>query len=316
MMRGGRVKIDYFFQKSFYITALFILILLISCQHKYDKLNLEIYQYRDTKKLVKFVYDSAELLRKNSSAQIEHFIQNREDYKFEGYYLYVYKMDGTNVFHSGMPELEGTNLMNIRDINGKKIAELVLEALENEYNPHAWVHFSWWQPGKFYSVAKSSCHFKVTAENGIEYFVGGGLDYPQEEKEFIRIIVDTAARRLEKEGISSLPVIADPRTQFNFREVRTFVMKQNGEILISPISGNNIFQFDLINCSDEVGHKPFAKAMENLKNNDSTWEVFLAKNRYERIPEKKTMYLKKVEVGNEFLIVGAIIDLPQPPWSG
>jgi hypothetical protein len=298
------------------IKIFFVLLLLTSCQPKYEELNLEIYQYQDTKNLVKFVYDCAVSLQKNGNEQIKYFMKHRDEFVDENYYLYIYKMDGTNVFHSSMPELEGKNLMDIRDINGKEIVKLIREALQNKFNPHAWVHFSWFKPGKFFPVPKSSCHFRVSTNDGTEYFVGGGLDYPHEEKEFIRIIVDTAARMLEQEGLSNLEIIADPLTQFKFREVRTFVIKQNGEILISPVAGNNIFEFNLIECIDEVGHKPFAKAMESLKSNNSTWEAFMAKNPYERFPEKKTMYLKKVNAGKEIVIVGAIISLPQPPWSG
>jgi hypothetical protein len=291
------------------------LVLLTSCSDKYKKLNLDIYQYRDTKNLVKFVFDAAELLRKNGSEQIAEFRENRENYKFEGYYLYVYEMDGTNVFHSGMPELEGENLSDISDINGKEITNLIHEALDNKNNQHSWVHFTWWQPGTFFPVPKSSCHFAVTTKDGNNYFVGGGLDYPQEEKEFIRIIVDDAASLLEKEGFASIDSIAEPHSQFNFREVRTFLFKPDGTILISPIAGNNIFEFDLLNSQDDIGHKPFSKAMQLLENQDTVWEVFMAKNRYERIPTKKCIYLRKVQLDNDILIVGAITDLPLPPWS-
>jgi hypothetical protein len=63
-----------------------------------------------------------------------------------------------------------------------------------------------------------------------------------------------------------------------------------------------------------MGHKPFEKALQKLKNNkDAVWEVFLAKNRYERIRIKKTLYLRKTYIAGEEIYVGAITDLPQPP---
>ena len=102
-------------------------------------------------------------------------------------------MNFTNLFHAGMEDLEGKNLKDITDKNGKNITSSVFKALEDKNNPHAWIHYSWWEPGKFYPVPKSSCHFKVKTQDGEELFVGGGLNYPQEETEFIRIIVDDAA---------------------------------------------------------------------------------------------------------------------------
>jgi len=75
-----------------------------------------------------------------------------------------------------------------------------LDALEDKNNPHARVHSSWWEPGKFYPVPKSSCHFKVKTPEGKELFVGGGMNYPHEEKDFIRIIVGDATQLIKEKG--------------------------------------------------------------------------------------------------------------------
>lgn len=295
--------------------SLFILIFATSCRDKFEDLNLDVYQYRDTKNLVKFVYDNARLLEQNGTAQIDFFKANRSRYCHDGYYLYIYRMDGKNVFHSGMPQLEGKDLSQIADINGKNIFALILKALQNKHNPHAWVHFTWYKPGTFFPISKSSCHFKVTTADGENFFVGGGLDYPHEEKEFIRIVVDTATDLLQKEGLSALDIISAPQNEFNFREVKTFAFNMNGKILISPIIGNNLITFNLIEARDEIGHQPFRSALKNLATRDSVWEVFMAKNRFERLPEKKCFYLRKIKVDNQTIIVGAITNLPRPPWS-
>lgn len=292
-----------------------MMILLVSCDNKYEMLNLDIYEYRDTKRLVEFIYDCSLEAGSGDLLHVKEFALNREDYCYEGYYLYIYKMDGTNVFHSTMPELEGKNIMGIQDINGKRVLELIVKEFSNKQNPHAWVHFTWCQPGTFFPVPKSSCHFKVITTDGVELIVGGGLDYPQEEKEFARIVVDTAVDLLREHGNEALEDISDFSSGFNFRDVRTFVLSESGEILISPFTGNNVFEFDLLNSVDEVGHKPFITAMEKLETSDFVWQNFMAKNRYKRIPQKRCIYLRKVGSSKENLIVGAITDLPLPPWS-
>jgi len=82
-----------------------------------------------------------------------------------------------------MLELEGQNLRSILDIDGKNIFNMIIEALEDTYNSHAWVHYVWWEPGSFYPVPKSSCHFRVSTPQGEDLIVGGGMNYPLEEKE-------------------------------------------------------------------------------------------------------------------------------------
>ena len=295
------------------ILTLFVVIFTSNCTNKYDDLDLSIYQYRDTKVLVKFVYDAALRLKKDGIESIDYFKENRSLYNTQNYYLYIYDMDGTNYFHAGMKHLEGKNLENITDKNGKKITNLVLNALNDKNNSHAWVHYSWWEPGKFYPVPKSSCHFKIKLSDGKELYVGGGMNYPHEEKEFVRIIVDGAVQLINEEGEKALSYIADPTSQYNYRDVTIFVFHQDGEILISPVINEKISQIKLLECIDEVGHKPFVKALKILESQDTVWEVFMAKNRYKRELVKKCLYLRKTKMSGKKVFVGAIGDLPQPP---
>lgn len=285
------------------------------CGKDFPDLDLSVYEYRDTRNLVKFVYGAAEVLSRDGEKSLDEFCSHRELYRTPDYYLYIYDMDGKNRFHAGMPELEGENLRDVVDVDGKKVMDMIHDALRDKNNPHAWVHYSWWEPGKFYPVPKSSCHFKVTTPEGKTYFVGGGLDYPHEEKEYIRIVVDDAVDLIHAKGLDVLDEIADPVSQFSFRDVRVFVFRGDGEILISPVINNTRSQIPLLLCVDEVGKRPFADALEKLKTSDRVWEVFMAKNRYRRSLVKKCLYLRKVAIEEDELFVGAITDLPQPAWA-
>ncbi len=302
--------------QNLYLSIIFPIILLLvitGCSGKYDELDLSMYHYRDTKNLVKFVFDAAQILKEQGLAGLDYFRNNRQRFQTKDHYLYIYDMDCNNIFHSGMENLENTNLIDITDKNGKQVAKLTLQALQDPNNPHAWVHYSWWEPGKFYPVPKSSCHFKVTTPEGKELFVGGGINYPQEEQEFIRIIVDDAAELIKEKGRDAFPEIIDPTSQFNYRDVRVFAFRSDGEIVISPVLEDSLAKIDLLECSDEVGHKPFIKAMKGLHENDVVWEVFLAKNRFRRELVKKCMCLRKTSLDGEDIYVGAITDLPNPP---
>ena len=280
---------------------------------RYEGLDLSIYDYRDTKDLVKFVYDASLILREEGLESLAYFRDNRALFNTPDYYLYIYDIDGLNIYHAGMGYLEGENLWDVTDKNGKKAFQLVLKALKDESNPHAWVHYSWWEPGKFYAVPKSSCHFKVTTSEGKELVVGGGIDYPHEEKEFVRIIVDNAAELIGEEGEEALLDISDPVSQYNYRDVRVFAFRSDGEMLISPAINSTFSQTNLLECVDEVGHKPFAKALEELESVDRVWEVFLAKSRYQRKLIRKCLYVSKATMEREQIYVAAITDLPEPP---
>lgn len=283
------------------------------CENQYKNLDLSAYEYRDTKDLVKFVYDASLILEKDGLKSLDYFKNNRKKYLTKNRYLYIYDMSGTNLFHAGMEQIEGKNLLDITDKNGKKITRLVLQAIQNKNNPHSWVHYSWWQPGKFYPVPKSSCHFKVITLNGKTIFVGGGLNYPQEEKEFIRIIVDDAALLIAEKGEIALKEISNPVSEYNFRDVRVFAFSDTGETLISPVMNSTFLELNLLKCVDEAGHKPFIQALKKLKLENNVWEVFLSKNRYERNLRKMSLYLRKVNLPEKSIYVGAVTELPQSP---
>ncbi|MBN1278988.1 MAG: cache domain-containing protein [Chlorobiaceae bacterium] len=293
------------------VTAL--LLAVSGCQSRYGELDLGIYQYRDTKDLVRFVYDAAMLVQQEGVLNLRRHRNIKQKKDTEDYYLYVYSIDGTNLYHEGMPQLEGKNLLDVTDKNGKKITRHILRAIVNPVNPHGWVHYTWWEPGKFYPVPKSSCHFMVTTPDGQQVYVGGGIDYPHEEKEFIRVIVDDAVMRIQKEGRAAIAEIADPFSEYNYRDVRSFVFTADGNALISPVVNEKFQQINIIESVDEVGHKPFRKALERLQKRESTWEVFLAKSRYQRGLIKKCLYLRKVPLEGRVVYVGAVTDLPQPP---
>jgi len=282
------------------------------CQSRYENLDLSMYQYRDTKNLVKFVYDAASILEKEGMKGLDYFRHNRTMFITEDYYLYIYDTDGINMFHAGMEHLEGKNLADITDKDGKKPYQMALRALEDPHNPHAWVHYSWWEPGKFFPVPKSSCHFKVTTPEGTQLFVGGGLNYPFEEKEFIRIIVDGAVDLIEKKGKSALSEISDPLSHYHYRDVCVFAFRPNGDIVISPIMGSSIYGIQLLECRDQVGHKPFMSALKKLKSKNEAWEIFMVKSRYQRQLVKKCLYLRKAVLSGEEIFVGAITNLPMP----
>ena len=303
--------------KSYQIIAssplIIILIFISGCETRYKDLDLTVYQYRDTKDLVKFVYDASLRVRKDGLKSLEYFRSNRKLLFTPDRYLYIYDMNGVNIYHAGMPELEGKNLWELTDKNGKKPIQMIIDALADKNNPHAWVHYSWWEPGKFYPVPKSSCHFKVTTPEGKTLFVGGGLNFPHEEMEFIRIIVDSAAQLITEKSDSALLDLADPISQFNFRDVKVFAFTPTGELLISPVMNDRLTEVNLLDCVDEMGNKPFEKALTELKKKKSVWEVFLAKNRYQRILVKKSLYLRKTYMAGREIYIGAITELPQPP---
>ncbi|MBN1434493.1 cache domain-containing protein [Candidatus Fermentibacterales bacterium] len=290
-----------------------VLLLACACGNGRNGPDLSMYEYRDTRNLVRFVHDAALLAERDPEA-IEYLASHRERYCPRDHYLYVYETDGTNVFHAGMEYLEGRELADATDVDGRVILDMIREALDDPGNPHAWVHYTWWEPGGFYPVPKSSCHFLATTPDGRDLIVGGGIDHPLEEREFARIIVDRAADLYENQGPAALEGIEDPASGFGFREVRVFAFRSDGSVVISPVLSESAPDMDLLAAMDRAGNQPFALALGSLEaGDDSTWQVFLERSRYERQPVKKALYVRRAVFSGDTLFFAAITDLPMPP---
>jgi hypothetical protein len=125
---------------AFSTLVLLLCVFFSGCESRYEDLNLSVYQYRDTKDLVKFVYDASLILKKDGLKSLEYFRNNDKLHLAPDRYLYIYDLNGVNIYHAGMPHLEGKNLWGITDKNGKKPIQMVVAALSDKNNPHAWIH--------------------------------------------------------------------------------------------------------------------------------------------------------------------------------
>jgi len=296
--------------KSVQIGLFLLLLLGAACGKRPTGIDVSAYDYRDTRELVWFVHRAADALERDGLSCLKN--PDLCTVRSGGNYLYIYDLQGNCLYHAGMPDLMHKNLSEISDIDDKPIQQMILEALENPQNPHGWVHYTWWKPGKFYPAPKSSCHFQVTLD-GQEVFVGGGLDFPHEEREFIRIAVDDAVRLIKEKGAAALDIITDPASAYQYRDVRVFAFRPDGSTVISPVLETSRFKLDLLACTDAVGHRPFARAVKHLETDPVAWQIFMAKTRGERHLVKKVLYLRKITLDSEPLFVGAITDMPQTP---
>ena len=70
------------------IVCLLLLVGILSgCGTEAPDLDLSMYQYRDTRNLVQFVYQAAERVRREGHAAIEYFSKHRSQYLTPDYYL-------------------------------------------------------------------------------------------------------------------------------------------------------------------------------------------------------------------------------------
>jgi signal transduction histidine kinase len=94
-------------------------------------------------------------------------------------YVFVQRPDGTELVNAAQPSLEGKNLIDVRDLNGKYLVREYIDAAMKHGS--AWVDYQWYKPGHNTPAQKHSYVRRVQFGKDT-YIVGSGF-YPADEKE-------------------------------------------------------------------------------------------------------------------------------------
>jgi signal transduction histidine kinase len=90
-------------------------------------------------------------------------------------YVFVDNMAGVELVNPAQPSLEGRNMMNDRDANGKLVMREIINTAAK--NGSGWVDYEWYRPGDN-GVSKKHTFVKAVRHNGTSYIVGAGLYKP------------------------------------------------------------------------------------------------------------------------------------------
>lgn len=122
-------------------------------------------------------------------------------------YIFVLDMDGVDLANPAFPNLEGRNLLGVRDPRGKYLIREMIELAQADGS--GWVDYMWPKPGESVSTQKSA-YVSTATLDGQPVVVGCGVylaDAPREQAPTARLsapelmaLVREAASLLEREG--------------------------------------------------------------------------------------------------------------------
>ena len=272
--------------------------------------RLDEYEFETTRHLVGFVERAARRVETDGEKVFEEFRDPKGPW-FESassLYLFAYDTNGVCLFHPVEMALEGRNLSDLRDVHGKRMIPAIAGILDR-----GWVHYCWARPGGFFPVWKSSYVVRAKTPGGKVYNLGAGLYDVQVEKAFVRHTVDMAAELLAREGDKAVEKLRDPANEFTFLDNYIFVLGMNGMAIVDPSFENAPFR-NFSDFQDSNGKKPFPEIIQRLQREDATWIMFMWPKPGETTPSKKVAYVRKVKLGDRYVIVGSHYFHPTPIW--
>jgi signal transduction histidine kinase len=256
------------------------------------------YQYKETEQLVDLVNDASALIEEKGEAAFAEFAVQDSKWRHDDKYIFVIDPDAMVYAHASTA-LVGTNVMDLKDVNGKPFIKWFIREVANG-DSSGWSYYLWNIPGQDEPTWKTTFVRSAIAPSGKKYITGCGLYNMKMERAFVVDQVNEAADMIKGEGITAFDELRDPTSEFIFNNNYVFVLDDEGTLLVHPeIEGTNLYD-----VQDEEGKYFIREMLEVAKEDGSGWVDYWWNKPGEDKPSSKSSYIRKVEVDGDILIVG------------
>ena len=253
--------------------------------------------------LMALVRDGAAVLERQGELVYPEFRKKGSTWFRDDTYFFVWTMDGVRVFHAADPATEGQHVRDMKDVRGRPIGSMFLEAAGSP-SGEGWVHYMFPQPGDIFPTWKSSFVKRVTFPSGKQYLVGSGIYNMQLDKAFVEDVVNRAAALVADRGKDAFAELRDKTGPFVFMDTYVFVDTPDGVELVNAAQpsyeGQNIM--DLRDLKGKALAKEYITA---AMKDGSAWVDYYWYKPGHNTPARKQAYVRKVQCGQDTFIVGS-----------
>ncbi len=253
--------------------------------------------------LMTLVRDGAAVLEKRGEQAYPEFRKPGSKWFRDDTYFFVFAMDGTRVFHAEDPASEGRDDSGLKDIVGRPIGQMILNAPRNA-SGEGWIHYMYPGPGNIFPTWKSTFVKRVTFPSGKPHIIGCGIYNMQMDKAFIEDVVNRAATLVSERGKEAFGQLRDKKGSFVFMDTYVFVITPDGTELVNPafpsLEGGN-----LIGLRDLKGKAAVQEEIAAAMKDGSAWIDLYWYKPGQNTPARKQTFVRKVKSGQDTYIVGS-----------
>lgn len=270
------------------------------------------FQHEETRQLVGLVEDATELVNAKGEAAFGDFRVPGSRWRRGETYIFVLDPQGTMLVHPDL-SMEGTNQMDLKDINGKPIIVGLIRAVTaSPQKREGWYHYQWPVPGGLLPRWKSSHVRLATAPSGKRYVVGAGMYNDRMERAFVVDAVQDAVGRIEVGGEAAFPFLRDPTGPFIAKDAYVFVIDSSGVDRVNPgfpnLEGRNV-----VDLKDTQGKPLIREMLAVAQSSGSGWVDYMWPKPGDSVSTLKSTYVSKAKVGDTWLLVGCGVYLADAP---
>lgn len=253
--------------------------------------------------LMTLVREAAVVFEQRGEKAFPEFRQKGSKWFRDDTYFFVWTLDGTRIFHAANPAGEGVNMRESKDVLGRPMGQMFLEAAATPAG-EGWAHYMYPEPGDIFPTWKSTFVKRVTFPSGTRYIIGCGIYNMQMNKTFIEEVVNRAADLVANRGKEAFSQLRDKTGAFVFMDTYVFVNSVNGKELVNPaqpsLEGKN-----MVDVRDVNGKFVVRDYIDAAMKDGSAWVDYYWYRPGENTPARKHAYVRKVESGGETYIIGS-----------
>jgi len=251
--------------------------------------------------VVDAVTDAIGQIEKNGRAAFQLFHDPTGPFIAKDAYIFVFDTNGVDLVNPGFPNLEGRNLMDLKDTQGKQLIREMFKVVETSGS--GWVDYMWPKPGESVSTQKSA--YVSKAKMGDQWvLVGCGVylaDAPKAVQAGRKItapeltaLVREGAALLEKEGEKAYPEFRKKGSKWFHDGTYFFVWTANGIRTFNAATPAGEGR-DASSMTDVLG-RPFGKMFLEVASSPSGegWVHYMFPEPEDIFPTWKSTFLKRV----------------------
>jgi cytochrome c len=273
------------------------------------------------------------LLEKEGTEAFPKFKGKDSAFIFCGTYIWVNDLKGVMRLHPAIPQMEGMDLLNVKDAQGKRLFVDFIKMAKDK--GAGWVDYWWPKPGATEPSRKLS-YVKLCKVKGADMVVGCGVyDLPDEQVDKLLMAQETskelaketekaavqsdinrassqlvvnkvkqACTVLEQYGKAAFPQFKGKHSEFIYAGTYIWVNDMKGVMLMHPIQAQ-LEGKDQIDWQDSKGKKIFVEFIKVCKEKGSGWVDYWWPKPGDNFPSHKVSYVKKAKVDGEDMVVGS-----------
>jgi signal transduction histidine kinase len=267
--------------------------------------------------VVDAVKDAAGQIEANGEAAFKLFHDPKGPFIVKDAYIFVFNPSGTDLVNPGFPSLEGRNLLDLKDTQGKQLIREMFKVVQTSGS--GWVDYMWPKPGESVSTQKSA--YVSKAKMGDQWvLVGCGVYLADAPKttggtkitapELMALVRDGAAQ-LEQQGDKAYPEFRTKGSKWFRDNTYFFIWSMDGTRVFHAADPGKEGQKD--GEVKDVHGRPYGRMFLEAANSPTGegWVHYMYPEPGDIFPTWKSAFVKRVTYpdGKQYLIGSGIYNM-------